>query len=67
MIIQHFAEVVPMQTLAAYLLFVLVLAAFGLSIILGGIILLVVYEATSWVKLLLHEHASWHSAAIQHH
>jgi hypothetical protein len=49
-----------MQTLAAYLLFVLVLAALGLSIILSGIILLVIYEGARWMKLLLHEHAWWH-------
>ena len=60
-------DISPMQTIAAYLIFMLMVVALGLAVILSGVIVLAAYEGASWLRERLHSSQTLRShSALAH-
>ncbi len=56
-----------MQTIGAYLIFMLALVAFGLSIIMGGVLLIALCESAIWLWTRLHSRQTLRSHSVLAH
>jgi hypothetical protein len=56
-----------MQTIAAYLLFMLATVALGLSVILGGVILIALYEGAILLRTKMHSSQALRSHSVLAH
>ena len=56
-----------MQTIGAYIIFMIALVAFGLSIIMGGVLLIVLCEGAIWLWTRLHFRQTLRSHSVLAH
>jgi hypothetical protein len=57
----------PMQTIGAYLIFMLAMLVFGLSVILSGVVLIALYEGANWLWARSHFSQTFRSHSVFAH